>query len=123
MESSLTWYAMQATYKRNLELSEFLQGLGVDFYIPQKAVAPDKNNMSRDALLLFIRISEAEIQRLVNSVEYLRHQFVYEDNKRKPMTLSERDMKHFVKANKAQYRAAQKALISAAKAARVAGVA
>lgn len=123
MESPLVWYAMQATYKRNLELSGLLQSMDIEFYIPLKAVAPNRNNMSRDALLLFIHSSEGVIESLINKVEYIRHHFVYENSKRKPVTLSDEEMKRFVSDNKAQYRADLKAMRSAARAAKLSNIA
>lgn len=125
MESPKVWYAMQATYKRNLNFSELLQGMGVDYYIPLKAEQPNKKGMSRDPLLIFIHSTQKFIDLLTKEIIFLRPQFIYESpGKRKPVTMSEVEMKRFVKENRAEYKASVKAAkaVKAAKKGQVAGV-
>ncbi len=106
METLNRWYVLQATYKRNINLTDVLQNRDVEFYIPLKVENPEKkNSLSRDALLIFIRSSKTTIDVLLKEFEFLRYQYIYKAGKRKPVTMSEADMKRFIKENKAQYKA------------------
>ena len=99
------WYAMRATYGRNLEAKKALDEAAVENYVPMRyVVTTDKRGrrvkkfvpVVRD--LVFIRTTQSGMLLLKEKHEYLRNIYVpTEEGKKRPVIVPEDQMANFIK--------------------------
>ena len=102
MESFLQWFAMRATYKRELVAQEYLQGKGIEVYVPMKSeirvVRGIKRKMRVPAInsLIFVHAVKEELQQAKFGVEYLQYVTRKIEGKNEPIIVPSAQMEAFM---------------------------
>lgn len=101
------WYAMRATYGRNLEAKKSLDEVGVESFIPMHHVVTlDRRGRKikkyvpvvRD--LIFVRTTHSSMLALKEHHEYLRNIYIpTEEGKKQPVVVRDADMDNFIKVS------------------------
>lgn len=100
----LNWFAMRATFGRELKAKKLLEGMQIECFIPMryelvtystgkkvKKLVPAISN------LMFVHTTKECIQTIKSTVEYLQYLTKPDDGRRKPITIPENQMQHFMK--------------------------
>lgn len=101
----LLWYAMSATFGRELKAKEFLEKNNVHCFVPLrcqlvKARGRDKVRKLVPAVsnLIFVHSTKARIQALKQEVPYLQYHTKPEEGRNVPVTVPDRQMDPFIAA-------------------------
>lgn len=100
---NLLWFAMSATYGRELMAKEFLEKHNVQCFVPMRyVVAKDKSQKSIKKLvpaisnLIFVHTTRDIIQDLKTGVNYLHYHTMPVGERRVPITVPEYQMQQFI---------------------------
>ena len=102
MGSPLQWFAMRATYKRELVAQEYLQSKGIEVFVPMKSeirvVRGIKRKMRVPAInsLIFVHAVKEELQQAKFGVEYLQYVTRKADGKNEPIIVPFAQMEAFM---------------------------
>ena len=101
----LVWFAMRATYGRNLEAKKAMEEAGIESYVPMRyVVSLDRRGRKvkkyvpvvRD--LIFVRTDRLAMLRLKEQHDYLRNIYVpTEEGKKQFVIVPDADMENFIK--------------------------
>lgn len=101
----LVWFAMRATYGRNLEAKKAMEEAGIESYVPMRyVVSLDRRGRKvkkyvpvvRD--LIFVRADRLAMLRLKEQHDYLRNIYVpTEEGKKQFVIVPDADMENFIK--------------------------
>lgn len=101
----LLWYAMSATFGREMKAKEFLEKNNVHCFVPLrcqlvKARGRDKVRKLVPAVsnLIFVHSTKARIQALKQEVPYLQYHTKPEEGRNVPVTVPDRQMDPFIAA-------------------------
>ena len=79
MESPYQWFAMRATYKREFIAQEYLQGKGIEVFLPLKkeikVIRGIKRKVTVPAInsLIYVKAQKEVLQQAKMGVEYLQY--------------------------------------------------
>lgn len=102
MESPYQWFAMRATYKREFTAQEYLQGKGIEVFIPLKkeikVIRGIKRKVTVPAInsLIFVKAQKEVLQQAKMGVEYLQYITRKAEGKNVPIVVPERQMEQFI---------------------------
>lgn len=102
MESPYQWFAMRATYKREFMAQEYLQGKGIEVYVPMKSeirvVRGIKRKLRVPAInsLIFVHAVKEDLQQAKFGVEYLQYVTRKADGKNEPIIVPSAQMEAFM---------------------------
>lgn len=103
MESAaLQWFAMRATYKREIKAKEYLEGKGLKVFVPMKTVVRSVRGIKRKlkepaiSSLIFVKAAKDELQRIKFGVEYLQYVTRKEGGKNMPIVVPDVQMEQFM---------------------------
>ena len=97
------WFAMRATYKRELIAEEYLRGKGLEVFVPLKSevkvVRGVKRKIKVPAInsLIFVHAQKEVIQEAKFGVEYLQYLTRKLDGKNIPIVVPDKEMETFMK--------------------------
>lgn len=101
MESPYQWFAMRATYKRELTAKEYLQGKGIEVFVPMKRVVREVRGIKRKLTvpainsLIFVRARKEELQQAKFGIEYLQYLTRKLDGRNIPIIVPNDQMEQF----------------------------
>lgn len=103
------WFAMSATYGRELKAQEYLLSHDVECFVPMRYEIV--NNRRQGKLrrlvpaitnLIFVRSTKSRIQELKRGIDYLQYHTQPIDGKKVPIVVPEAQMAQFMAVSKAQ---------------------
>lgn len=99
----LHWFAMRATYRRELSIQEALDASSVQSYIPMQYKLKSTRNGKRVRVLepvlhnlIFVHCSKSFIQEFKTKVPYLQYMTKREDGKNIPIVVPDAQMNDFI---------------------------
>ena len=101
MEALYQWFAMRATYKREMIAKEYLEGKGIEVFVPMKreikVVRGIKMKLTVPAInsLIFVYARKEELQQAKFGVEYLQYITRKQDGQNIPIIVPDRQMEQF----------------------------
>ena len=102
MESPYQWFAMRATYKRELVAQEYLQGKGMEVFVPMrseiKVVRGIKRKLRVPAInsLIFVYARKQELQEAKFGLDYLQYITRKIEGKNEPIIVPDKQMHDFM---------------------------
>lgn len=102
-ESPYQWFAMRATYKRELVARDYLATKGIEVFVPLKkevkVIRGIKRKVTVPAInsLIFVYARKEELQQAKFGVEYLQYLTRTIDGNRVPIVVPDRQMHDFMK--------------------------
>lgn len=102
MESPYQWFAMRATYKREFTAQEYLQGKGIEVFVPLKkeikVIRGIKRKVTVPAInsLIFVKAQKEVLQQAKMGVEYLQYITRKAEGRNVPIVVPERQMEQFI---------------------------
>lgn len=103
MESPYQWFAMRATYKREFMTQEYLQGKGIEVFLPLKKEIKVIRGIIRKVTvpainsLIFVKAQKEVLQQAKMGVEYLQYLTRKDEGRNVPIVVPERQMEQFIK--------------------------
>lgn len=103
MEAPYQWFAMRATYKREMMAQEYLLSKGLEVFVPMKIeikiIRGVKRKVRVPAInnLIFVRSQKEKLQEAKFGLEYLQYLTCRIDGKNVPIIVPERQMEAFIK--------------------------
>lgn len=101
MESPYQWFAMRATYKRELVAKDYLAGKGIEVFVPMKRVVKEVRGIKRKLTvpainsLIFVHARKEELQEAKFGVDYLQYLTRKLDGRIIPIIVPDRQMEQF----------------------------
>ena len=101
-EEQLSWFAMSATFGRELKAREYLESKSVRCFIPMKYEIVGSSRGKKRALvpaihnLLFVYTTKSRIQALKAGVSYLQYLTQRVEGRNIPIIVPERQMQQFI---------------------------
>ncbi len=99
----LSWFAMSATFGRELKAKEYLEGKNVECFVPMRwsIVADRRNNKTRQLVpaiknLIFAHTTKERIQELKRGVSYLQYLTCNANGCRVPIVVPDGQMQQFI---------------------------
>jgi hypothetical protein len=98
-EEKPVWFAMRATYRRELEAKKMLEAESIVTFIPMK-IAPAKGNKKKRELvpvihnLIFVQAEPSHIQEVKKHIPFL--QYMVDMRSREKIIVPEDQMKRFI---------------------------
>lgn len=105
MESNdtLSWYAMSATFGRELKARSYLESHSVECYVPMKQGIVTNNQKKKERRLIpainnliFVHSVKSRIQELKRGVDYLQYLTNHVNGKNLPIVVPDKEMQHFI---------------------------
>lgn len=99
-DEELVWFAMRATYRRELQAKEILEQENMGVFIPMRYRVVQKGKVKRRILapvisqLVFVHATPTEVQRVKQKIPFL--QYMMERKTGKKITVPERQMQQFI---------------------------
>ena len=96
------WYAMRVTYRREMDVKEFLDKELVESFIPMHYVLRFKGGKKKKMLepvvhnLIFVHATPSIIKGLKGKLPYLQYMMEHKEQRRVPIIVPDRQMKHFI---------------------------
>jgi transcription antitermination factor NusG len=103
MESPFQWFAMRATYKREMVAKEYLEGKGIEVFVPLKTeikvIRGIKRKVTVPAInsLIFVYAQKEALQQAKFGVEYLQYLTRKLDGNNIPIIVPSEQMEQFRK--------------------------
>lgn len=100
-EAPYQWFAMRATYKREFTAQEYLQGKGIEVFVPTRrevrVVRGVKRKLTVPAInsLIFVYAQKEALQQAKYGVEYLQYLTRKMDGRNEPIIVPEEQMEQF----------------------------
>lgn len=102
--SDYSWFAMSATFGRELKAKEYLESKDVECFVPMRwsIVIDRRKNKTRQLVpaihnLLFAHTTRERIQELKRGLDYLQYLTSNVDGRRVPIIVPEGQMQQFIK--------------------------
>lgn len=101
-EEELQWFAMRATYRRELEAKRLLDEKSVENFIPMHyAISIEKGHKVKKLVpvihnLIFVRSVRSELQQLKQKIRFLQYMTEIRNSKREPIVVPEQQMRQFI---------------------------
>lgn len=101
MESPYQWFAMRATYRRELIARDYLIGRGIEVFVPLKKVVKEIRGIKRKLTvpainsLIFVHARKEELQEAKFGVDYLQYLTRKLDGRSIPIIVPDRQMEQF----------------------------
>ena len=101
MESPYQWFAMRATYKRELVARDYLAGKGIEVFVPLKKVVKEVRGIKRKLTvpainnLVFVHARKEELQEAKYGVDYLQYLTRKFEGRSIPIIVPDRQMEQF----------------------------
>ena len=99
----LSWFAMSATFGRELKAKEYLESKNVECFVPMRwsIVADRQQKKSRQLIpaiknLIFAHTTKERIQELKRGVNYLQYLTCNDDGRRVPIIVPDGQMQQFI---------------------------
>ena len=99
----LSWFAMSATFGRELKAKEYLESKNVECFVPMRwSIVSDRcNNKTRQLVpaiknLIFAHTTKERIQELKRKVNYLQYQTWYTNGRRTLIIVPDKQMQQFI---------------------------
>lgn len=98
----MNWYAMRATYGRNMLARTLLEGYGVESFVPMRLVAVRRGRSTRRQLvpvirdLIFVRTTPSQIRDVKAKISYLHYITRPEAGRNVPIIVPDEQMEQFV---------------------------
>lgn len=103
VHEEVLWFAMSATYGRELKAKDFLEKNKVECFVPMRYdVAKERSGKRIRQLvpaisnLIFVHTTRERIQELKSLVEYLQYKTMPENGRNIPITVPEYQMQQFI---------------------------
>lgn len=102
MGSAEQWFAMRATYRREVKAQEYLVSKGMEVFLPMKTVIKVVRGIKRKLKvpainsLIFVKAEKGRLQEVKMGVEYLQYLTRREDGRNVPIVVPEREMVQFI---------------------------
>lgn len=102
MESPYQWFAMRATYKRELVAQEYLQGKGIEVFVPLKTevkvIRGIKRKVTMPAInsLIFVHAKKQELREAKFGLDYLQYITRKIEGKNEPIIVPDKQMYDFM---------------------------
>ena len=98
-EEEMFWFAMRATYRRELEAQRLLEEESISTFIPMHYAPAGRNSHKRRLVpvvrsLVFVHASPSHIQRVKKDIPFL--QYMVDTLSRQKIVVPEEQMKHFI---------------------------
>lgn len=106
MENQYQWFAMRATYKRELVARDYLTSKGIEVFVPMKKVIKVVRGIKRKLTvpainsLIFVYARKEQIQQAKLGVEYLQYITKKEGIRNIPIIVPQRQMEQFIQIAK-----------------------
>lgn len=100
--NKMQWFAMRATYRREITAKDYLTGKGIEVYVPMvtvvKLIRGLKRKVSQPAIssLIFVCASKEQIQQAKQGVDYLQYITRKLDGRNIPIIIPDDQMERFV---------------------------
>ncbi|MBQ7774111.1 MAG: UpxY family transcription antiterminator [Bacteroidales bacterium] len=101
-DSTAQWFAMRATYKREMIAKDYLLSKGLEVYVPMKTVIKVVRGIKRKLpvpainSLIFVHAQKDVLQQVKWGVEYLQYMTRKEDGKNVPIVVPQKQMDQFM---------------------------
>lgn len=102
-DSQIVWFAMSAPYRRELKAKEYLQGKGIECFVPMVNALVEKRSGAKirkqvPAIhnLIFVHTSKNVIQEIKRGVDYLQYRTMPREGKNIPIIIPDRQMQQFI---------------------------
>ncbi len=102
MDNHYQWFAMRATYKRELIARDYLTSKGIEVFVPMKKVIKVVRGIKRKLTvpainsLIFVHAQKDVIQQAKMGVEYLQYITRKEGIRNVPIVVPDRQMEQFI---------------------------
>lgn len=102
MESPYQWFAMRATYKRELIARDYLQSKGIEVFVPLKrevkVIRGIKRKVTVPAInsLIFVKAQKEVLQEVKFGIDYLQYITKKEEGRNVPIIVPNRQMEQFI---------------------------
>lgn len=103
-EMPLQWFAMSATFRRELKAKTLLENAGIECFVPMKYMPVTKRNghKSKELVpavhnLIFVHARQGDVQELKRSIAYLQWLTQPYEGRNIPIIVPDRDMEQFIK--------------------------
>lgn len=104
MESTeeVIWYAMRATYRREIKVKQLLDEVNIESFIPMRYETCVENRQKiRKQVpairsLIFVRTTPTIIKQIKSKLPYLQYMMKIEDSKKSPIIISKEKMQQFI---------------------------
>ena len=101
--AEFSWFAMSATFGRELKAKEYLESKKVECFVPMRwsIVADRRNNKTRQLVpaiknLIFAHTTKERIQELKRGVNYLQYHTCNANGRRVPIVVPDGQMQQFI---------------------------
>lgn len=100
-DKSQAWFAIRVTYSREMLVKSYLDGIGIENYIPMHTAERTYNGTSRKVWeplvhnLIFVRTSAGELKR-IKSESALPIRYIMNRETNTPTVIPEREMQDFI---------------------------
>lgn len=97
------WFAMRATYRRELVAKKTLAENSIESFVPMRYVVRIMRGKKKRFLepavhnLIFVHTDKATIQRLKSDLQYLQYIMSQKDGQRVPIVVPDRQMENFIR--------------------------
>ena len=106
-EVRLPWFAMSATFRRELKARALLDDAGIECFIPMKYMAVTKRNGHRAKELvpavhnlIFVHARQEEIQEIKKDIPFLQWLTQPSEGRNLPIVVPDRDMEQFIQVTR-----------------------
>ena len=106
-EVRLQWFAMSATFRRELKARTILEDAGIECFIPMKYTAVTKRNGSKAKKLvpavhnlIFVHACQEDIQELKKTIPFLQWLTHPSEGRNLPIVVPDRDMEQFIQVTR-----------------------
>lgn len=103
----LQWFAMSATFRRELKARALLDDAGIECFIPMKYMAVTKRNGHRAKELvpavhnlIFVHARQEEIQEIKKDIPFLQWLTHPSEGRNLPIIVPDRDMEQFIQVTR-----------------------
>lgn len=100
MEEKTVWFAMRATYRREMKVKSLLQEKGMTAFIPMRYSVQGRGGQKKRELvpvihnLIFVNATPSDIQRVKSAIPYL--QYMVDSRTRAKIVVPDVQMKRFI---------------------------
>lgn len=101
-DTKTQWFAMRATYRREITAKEYLGGKGIEVYVPMTTVVKQirgiKRKVTQPAIssLIFVCATKEQIQQAKQGVDYLQYITRKLEGRNIPIIIPDDQMERFV---------------------------
>lgn len=100
---SVCWFAMSATFAREMKAKDFLEGQGIECYVPMKSVVTKKSAGHEEHILvpaihnlIFVHTTKAILREAKLKLPYLQYKVHPENGRNVPIIVPDAQMNQFM---------------------------